>query len=524
MNLLIVDDEVVTTEVLKEQIDRKKIPIRQIFVAYNAAMARECLEHQKIDIVLCDIEMPKESGLELLEWIRKRNKEIEFLFLTSHEKFEYAFGAVKNGAANYLLKPLDMPTINHALYVVTEKICKKRQMSLAEEYWSHGKRKVEADFWRSVLRGDLGNEEKEIQMEIERYGLGLEKEKRYTLVLIRVRKEAVFAEIQNTSLNQFILDNILAETFTRNLKMENVIHWEDNGEYYICAVSDMEGNEVKRRGEEVCSLLNQFYANPIYVGYISDEGTIVELGNICRGILAYDRKHMHDEGKLLIFAEITGEQHTLENVLDAKFIFSCLEKGERVKLLEYLQKMVAEVKRRDTSLANIQYFQMDFLQIIGVYLHKQGMDFEILFEDSNYVDIQKESLTSELSMIRWNAYVVNKIFDSIKSREKSDNMVEILVDYIRQHYEENITRNTLAEMVHFSPEYVGKTFKKQTGSSINDYVNQLRIEEAKRLLKGTDNKVIDIALMVGFENMPYFSSVFKKYTGCSPAEYKKIYG
>ena len=40
MNLLIVDDEVVTTEVLKEQIDRKKIPIRQIFVAYNAAMAR----------------------------------------------------------------------------------------------------------------------------------------------------------------------------------------------------------------------------------------------------------------------------------------------------------------------------------------------------------------------------------------------------------------------------------------------------------------------------------------------------
>ena len=103
MNLLIVDDEVVTTEVLKEQIDRKKIPIRQIFVAYNAAMARECLEHQKIDIVLCDIEMPKESGLELLEWIRKRNKEIEFLFLTSHEKFEYAFGAVKNGAANYLI-------------------------------------------------------------------------------------------------------------------------------------------------------------------------------------------------------------------------------------------------------------------------------------------------------------------------------------------------------------------------------------------------------------------------------------
>ena len=63
-----------------------------------------------------------------------------------------------------------------------------------------------------------------------------------------MRKEAVFAELQNTSLNQFILDNILAETFYQKLEMENVIHWEDNGEYYICAVSDMEGNEVKRKG------------------------------------------------------------------------------------------------------------------------------------------------------------------------------------------------------------------------------------------------------------------------------------
>ncbi len=154
-----------------------------------------------------------------------------------------------------------------------------------------------------------------------------------------------------------------------------------------------------------------------------------------------------------------------------------------------------------------------------IYLDTDTVNSYIAQIDNGLKTLQTQTSQSSSSTEKQSSH-----FDSIKSREKSDNMVEMLVDYIRQHYEENITRNTLAEMVHFSPEYVGKTFKKQTGSSINDYVNQLRIEEAKRLLKGTDNKVIDIALMVGFENMPYFSSVFKKYTGYSPAEYKKIYG
>ena len=102
-------------------------------------------------------------------------------------------------------------------------------------------------------------------------------------------------------------------------------------------------------------------------------------------------------------------------------------------------------------------------------------------------------------------------------------MLDTVVNYIREHYEENVTRNTLAQLVHFSPEYVGKAFKKKMGVSINDYVNKLRIEKAKNMLISTDYKIIDIALMVGFENMPYFSSVFKKYEGVSPAEFKKMH-
>lgn len=86
----------------------RTLSIDQIYVAYNAAMAREILKEKTVDLVICDIEMPQENGIHLLEWVREQEIKTEFVFLTSHEKFEYAYGAVQNGAANYLLKPIDM--------------------------------------------------------------------------------------------------------------------------------------------------------------------------------------------------------------------------------------------------------------------------------------------------------------------------------------------------------------------------------------------------------------------------------
>lgn len=147
MNLLIVDDEIVTTQVLEEQLDRALLSIDQIYVAYNTSMARDILQKNKVELILCDIEMPKENGIHFLEWVREQKIQTEVIFLTSHEKFEYAYGAVQNGAANYLLKPIDMNKINQALLRVTEKIAWKQKTEEIREYWKIGKRKMVRYFW-----------------------------------------------------------------------------------------------------------------------------------------------------------------------------------------------------------------------------------------------------------------------------------------------------------------------------------------------------------------------------------------
>lgn len=183
MNLLIVDDEIVTTQVLEEQLDRALLSIDQIYVAYNTSMARDILQKNKVELILCDIEMPKENGIHFLEWVREQKIQTEVIFLTSHEKFEYAYGAVQNGAANYLLKPIDMNKINQALLRVTEKKAWKQKTEEIREYWKTVKRKMVRYFWTRVLL-EPGVQKQGLEEEIKQQGIAEEIQEKYCVVIL----------------------------------------------------------------------------------------------------------------------------------------------------------------------------------------------------------------------------------------------------------------------------------------------------------------------------------------------------
>ena len=79
----------------------------------------------------------------------------------------------------------------------------------------------------------------------------------------------------------------------------------------------------------------------------------------------------------------------------------------------------------------------------------------------------------------------------------------------------------LAELFNYNSAYLGKSFKNYTGQSFNVYIDQLRINRAKELLRHKEMKVYEIAKAVGYKHIDYFHSKFKKYVGISPLEYKK---
>lgn len=105
MNLLIVDDQPLVTDGLEQGIPWESLGFRNIFKAYNALDARSILLAHPIAVMLCDIQMPVENGLELFAWMRQSGMDTRMIFLTSHAEFEYAQQALKLGSVDYIVQP-----------------------------------------------------------------------------------------------------------------------------------------------------------------------------------------------------------------------------------------------------------------------------------------------------------------------------------------------------------------------------------------------------------------------------------
>ena len=93
--------------------------------------------------------------------------------------------------------------------------------------------------------------------------------------------------------------------------------------------------------------------------------------------------------------------------------------------------------------------------------------------------------------------------------------------YINENYNENISLETIAASAMVDPSHLSRTFKKETGEGVTDYINRVRIEKAKELLAFTDMLAYEVAEEVGFKDPAYFSLVFKKTTGSSPKEFRR---
>ena len=101
---------------------------------------------------------------------------------------------------------------------------------------------------------------------------------------------------------------------------------------------------------------------------------------------------------------------------------------------------------------------------------------------------------------------------------RSASVVGFAIAYINQHYREGVTLKQVAAECHINTSYLGQVFHKETGSAFTDYVNALRIAEARRLLNNPTLKVYEVAEQVGFTDYHYFLKIFKKVTGITPSD------
>lgn len=142
------------------------------------------------------------------------------------------------------------------------------------------------------------------------------------------------------------------------------------------------------------------------------------------------------------------------------------------------------------------YYMYSFKQLVHAY----GSFEEMISSLIDIVEFSSESKTS--------------------SQDFSNSHLMKIMKYINTYYAENISLNDVASVVNLNPNYISSMFKKSVGSTFSQYLTKLRIENAKKLLKGTNVSISDVSVQSGFNDYFYFLKTFKKYTGETPSEYR----
>ncbi|HPJ03078.1 MAG TPA: response regulator [Candidatus Limiplasma sp.] len=524
MRLLIVDDDIPTVEVIRRSIDWQAIEIDAVDTAYSAAQARKILRRGQTDIVISDIEMPQSTGLNLLSWVRAQEMDVEFLFLTCHESFDYAKSALKLDAAEYILKPFNARLMSLSLQKTIAKIKEKRRLqesSLYGQWRQENPLQEELNFWLSLFSGVALKSREQIRREIEARSLPVDADARFRLVATRV----IDYETPSKELGQSLLFYILESTHSRHLcgRDENsrVVHRRGINElWFFTAVEDMLESNLR----DHCRQLIDSCAEAAHVKTtccIGDPVSIEALGDQPTALQELIERSVAYYGQVFTRSEAVSSRQESQ-ILEIGNLQAMLKDRQKVKLLNTIKTALADRTAMKTlSERTLYLLQQEFLQAVYAHLSEAGVQATRLFADEDSVRLNDQACRSPMDMLRWANYLLERTFAFEDDLRKAGSLVERVQAYIREHYHEDIGRNEIAAEFHLSPEYLAKLYKRKTDQALKDAVWDQRIEEAKRLLRDPEARVSDVAGAVGIDNLSYFTTVFKKRIGVTPQEYHK---
>ncbi len=215
MNVLLVDDQEVIVNSLKEGLDWKNLGVEQVYTATNSYEAKFLIMNHQIDLLITDIEMPEEDGVALAEWVSEYSQEIVIVFLTSHPNFQYAREGVRLHVFDYLLQPVRFSELEQLVKLAGKQVW-KIQANQEERRSSRFNRRHRNAVFDSLVLRCLSNREEDV-LETWQSLEKLYEEKHggaaAYLVLLQVHQWESVQKKWADELLRTALSNILAEAF-----------------------------------------------------------------------------------------------------------------------------------------------------------------------------------------------------------------------------------------------------------------------------------------------------------------------
>jgi two-component system, response regulator YesN len=524
LKILIADDEVLERKAVAKIIQSSKENVKVIGEAQNGRIAIEMAQEHRPDIIFMDIKMPGIDGVQAVKEIKKFDPSIRFIMVSAFNTFEYAKEVMQQGVKEYILKPSSKKDLLEGLQRVANEIQAERMqkeeqqslranldkaVSIAQKEWvtsllMNQVQDISFDEWSQLLGVEITSGYMMLftLKPSSKQELSLaEKEKWYTwlkdsLKSIVVKHEIMVGAMMDCQVPVLFLCKKLAEKNHFRTNAETIIETlyrlskqENLGAEMKIGIGHPynHAHELNRSYHEAVLALDELFKMP-------------------------NRKYLFCNNQGQAF-EIPSDSEIIE--VEKKLLDS-VRQGDVNQVMLIFESFVSKIGSNTITASFVKKSFDELFILISRMLHDLGINYERIPNMDESDDIRMVMETGKSHLLA----VVQHV--QLWRNNHAKGMLQKAKDYIETHYAETITLESAAEYVELSPFYFSKLFKDRFGMTFIDYLTEIRIKKAKVEMLDPGKSLKEICFSVGYRDPNYFSRVFKKLTGLSPSEFRKV--
>ncbi|WP_407271173.1 response regulator [Radiobacillus sp. PE A8.2] len=505
-NVIIVDDEPVIRFGLKASVNWDEEGLHLLGDYPNGEEALKVIEENHIDILITDIKMPIMDGITLMKKALERLPNLKVIIVSSYNDFQYVQEGLRHGAMDYVLKPTLEPEeflqlIRKCVKKINEEKDIHTKLSLFDQTEDALNRKnLEQKLKKVILHG---TEDLEL---IDSWMSGS-----FTVIYAKVIDVEEAEEDFGGLYKNFVLEEIQERFYKGYAEGVCLIIGETEILFLLKSVEDIE-KEIGRLEKHVMKEVNLNIS--FSYTFISQLNEITKGYQLC--LTAFKKRFFHPEQN--IFKYESDNERSFKR-LDAKQLKQFLIPYDQKKVKEFIKARYEQWKQEMMEPAHIQQEATDILS--NLFYNKLEPSLVL----DKCTDLKKtETLERLYSSLLVHIADCEQLIVNQNNKPYVDNdLMDQAMEYIHQKYTQALTLQMVADHIHISRNYFSILFKRFSDVNFIDYVIDLRIKKAEELLARTSLKVYEVARESGFNDVKYFSKLFKKVTGYTPVDYRTEY-
>ncbi|HEY5560346.1 MAG TPA: response regulator [Clostridiaceae bacterium] len=537
LKILIADDDKIIRGGLKAIIERSIPDSCIVGEAYNGIVALDIINSTPVDILIADIKMPGMNGVELVKALKAMKSTIKIIILSGFEEYRYVRETLRNGASDYLLKPVEnevlINLINKLRTDITEELESIEKYKSLEHRVSSGISALKEKYLLALINGSNATYFPRIKEE-----LNIDNNCDFLLSVIciddyyKLIKEN--SPLLNFNLNSVIEGCIRKLTLDRSVIKEYFLVYKDL-EIILLFISNKGDTNYFNKSvfsflEEVNNIIATTNEFTVTIGISENYKNLEETNRAYEEALIAEEQRFFKSKNILVKydkAYISFDDSVkLDFDSQISSLFNYIELTEIEKILRVIEDIFNKLSKEKIS----HSLYRETIKSIYIKLNLLSQEFKDAAEQINELDydfdfkyfIDEINTLSELKEYTRKSFIsICKKINYLRSH-RSKKTIQMVKEYIKDHFKEEISLKSAAEHVYMNYTYLSELFKIETGKNFSDYIIETRIEEAKKLLKNSNIKAYEVGHMVGYEEPTSFNRIFKKIVGLSPSEYRKV--